>query len=131
MSSPLRRGPSRRAFSVLLLAMVGLGFGLSCERFIYFDDARPVQQGCTELQLSAGKCAALVAEAQETLKLEPSQIASTQILIEDRCGDLREQVCTRSGGFVGGALFRLSDGRMSWTTVTCVPGSVSKTCNLP
>jgi hypothetical protein len=113
---------------MVLLAFVAVGIGASCERLVYLDDARSIADGCVQLGLSTTRCHGLVAEARETLDLVPEEIADTQVLIEDRCGDRREQVCTRSGGFVGGVLFRLTDGKISWTSVTCLPGSTTEVC---
>lgn len=100
----------------------------ACRGPVFVEDALPVDQGCVALRLSSPACDGLVTQAKESLSLTTDQIVETDVLTEDRCGDRRQELCTRTSGFLGGVLFRLADGRILWTTIVCLPGTTNPMC---
>lgn len=40
----------------------------SCCQIVYLEDARPIEDGCAELRLSAPRCTALIEEARAQLR---------------------------------------------------------------
>lgn len=95
---------------------------------VYFGDAQAYPGGCAAVQLVGEECDAAVEAARMKLNLDPAAIEAIDILTEDRCGPARELLCTRSGAFVAGVRFTLSDGAMVWGTVACVPGMTAIFC---
>jgi hypothetical protein len=97
-------------------------------RRITFDDAVPYPAGCPALHLAADACADLVEGARQRLELPPERIVSIDLLTEDRCGEGRDALCTRSIGFAGGVRFGLAGGGVQWLAMTCAPGATEGYC---
>jgi hypothetical protein len=98
---------------------------------VFFGDAQAYPEGCAAVQLVGEACDAAVEAARVKLGLDLSAIEAIDILTEDRCGEARELLCTRSTAFIAGVRFTLKEGSIVWTTVACVPGMKAIYCGPP
>jgi hypothetical protein len=119
-----------RVVAALGLALaLGPGVLAACSPSVHFEDARPFPGGCVDVRLGEDQCGVLVQEAQTKLGIAEASIERVDMLTEDRCGPVREILCTRSLGFAAGVRFHLTDGTDRWATVIlCPPGSPRMFC---
>ena len=114
---------ARSAAAVACLAFI------ACGGPVYYGDAVPFPKGCASFGRTIDQCTALVERAQGELGLVPTDIASIDILTEDRCEADRNVLCSR-GGTVEPLSVRFvkTDGSSEWTTVYCLTSFVRPSC---
>jgi hypothetical protein len=86
----------------------------------YFGDAVPYPEGCSQIDRDASQCAALVDAAETELNLARADILAVDLLTEDRCGEDRSILCTRSSATAFSVRFTLRGGSFRWVAITCV-----------
>lgn len=120
----------RLALRIVLVLLVGSGCepGPPPTTQVDFSDAVTVTDGCERLGPEPERCAAVIDEARLALDLRAEDVTETSLLTEDRCGPTREELCSRSGSFVAGVQFTLTDGSIRWATVVCLPDSPAPSC---
>lgn len=128
---PLR--PALRALGVALSLVLAAACGTPAASTapVYFGDAQPYPGGCAELQIVGEACDAIVENARVRLGVDLASIHAVDILTEDRCGDVRELLCTRTTAFIAGVRFTLKDGSRLWTAVFCAPSTTAIYCGPP
>lgn len=94
--------------------------GVSACAPTYFGDAVPYPEGCSLIGRDASQCAAIVDAAETELSLSGADIVAVDLLTEDRCGDDRSILCTRSSAMAFPVRFTLRDGSFRWVAMYCV-----------
>lgn len=114
---------ARSAAAVACLAFI------ACGGPVYYGDAVPFPRGCAAFGRTIDQCTALVERARGELGLVPANIASIDILTEDRCEADRSVLCNRGGTAEPVSVrFMKTDGSSDWTTLYCLTSLVGPWC---